>query len=186
VWFTNSGTCIPYIPLGHRQPSFIGRVAAAGANITALFTYGQEGITAGPDGTLWFRRTGSVNRMTTAGRFYFRPIAVLITMHLAVGGGIVPGPDAALWFTDDGYIGRVTTAGVVTEYPAAVGTGIAAGSDGAIWFTGPAIGRITTTGTVTTFPQPQLGPDRFPLRPLGFSFAAGALDPLKRPLRWAC
>ena len=78
------------------------------------------GITAGPDGALWFTNdgTGSIGRITTAG---------VVTNYTAPAStdpdGITAGPDGALWFTNAGNdsIGRITTAGVVTNY---TGTGI--------------------------------------------------------------
>jgi virginiamycin B lyase len=115
-----------------------------------------QGITAGPDGALWFTNEGgySIGRITTTG---------VITNYTGTGiaspGGITAGPDGALWFTNEGNnsIGRITTAGVITNY---TGTGIAspggitAGPDGALWFTNfgnNSIGRITTAGVVTNY-----------------------------------
>jgi streptogramin lyase len=74
------------------------------------------GITAGPDGALWFVEEGTsqIGRITTAG---------VVTDHYPVTTGarssvspldqITLGPDGALWFTQprDNQIGRITTAG---------------------------------------------------------------------------
>jgi streptogramin lyase len=112
------------------------------------------GITAGPDGALWFTNNhgNSIGRITTSGK---------VTTYTGTGidgpEGITAGPDGALWFTNfsNNSIGRITTSGTVTNY---TGTGIdepdgiTAGPDGALWFTnGDSIGRITTSGTVTDY-----------------------------------
>jgi streptogramin lyase len=119
------------------------------------------GITAGPDGALWFTNYGnnSIGRITTSGT---------VTTYTASGishpQDITVGPDGALWFTDfgGGGIGRITTSGTFTEYfPSNVDgpTAITAGPDGALWFTeeggdgGALIGRITTSGTYTDYFQ---------------------------------
>ena len=115
------------------------------------------GITAGPDGAMWFTDFDSgVGRMTTGGA----------VTQFSVGGnpeGIVTGPDGNLWFADIGFsqIGRITTSGTVTRYPVAGGTAqIIVGPDGALWFTDQSankIGRITTAGAVTEFSMPASG-----------------------------
>jgi streptogramin lyase len=111
-----------------------------------------EGITAGPDGALWFTNYGnnSIERITTTGK---------ITIYTGTGidepEGIAAGPDGAPWFTNYGNdsIGRISTTGTVTNY---TGTGIdepegiTAGPDGALWFVDEGnntIGRISTTAT---------------------------------------
>ena len=83
---------------------------------------GPAGITAGPDGALWFTNNycnNSIGRITTTG---------IVTNYTGIGisnpAGIAAGPDGALWFTNDAWsnsIGRITTAGTVTNY---TGTGI--------------------------------------------------------------
>ena len=124
-----------------------------------------NGITAGPDGALWFTEsypdTSKIGRITTSG---------LITEYPAPTPqsdpwGITAGPDGALWFTEAvGHkIGRITTAGLINEYPIpnTVNSGpygITAGPDGALWFTlsgsHSRIGRITTGGVITEYPTP--------------------------------
>lgn len=56
------------------------------------------GLTAGPDGALWFTEPGAlkIGRMTTAGAVQE------FTLPSAVQDpdGIVAGPDGNLWFTD--------------------------------------------------------------------------------------
>jgi streptogramin lyase len=137
---------------------------------------GVDGITAGPDGNLWFTeagvdRVGNVNTtLATINEF-----STGITAG-AAPAGIAAGPDGALWFTESGLnqIGRITTAGTVTNEFALTGTdpeGITAGPFGTLWFAengSDQFGRITTAGMVTeSGPQavgsgPQgitLGPD---------------------------
>jgi len=113
------------------------------------------GITAGPDGNLWFtENTGNkIGRITTSG--------VITEFAVPTSGsspfGITKGPDGNLWFTEFfgvGKIGRITTAGVViNEFPIPTGLsrpeGITAGParTASVWFTevmGNKIGKITT------------------------------------------
>ena len=114
------------------------------------------GITAGPDGALWFTETDKIGRITTAG---------VITEYPALTAGgsalhdITVGPDGALWFTELNKIGRITTAGAITEYPLPMAcsynpVSITAGPDGALWFAwdcNGTIGRMTTAGVVTLY-----------------------------------
>lgn len=122
-----------------------------------------EGITAGPDGNLWYTSFNSnrVGRITPAGT-----VAEVEAGSAPNGGpvGITAGPDGNLWYTlkNSGRIGRVTPAGFVIEFAAGstatVGPeGIAAGIDGNLWFTqrfAGRIGRITPEGVVTEFTLP--------------------------------
>ncbi len=124
-----------------------------------------EGITAGPDGALWFTEgRGQIGRLTTSGQLReFRLPAVVSTPW-----GITAGPDGALWFTEyeANSIGRITTSGHVREVyvtkPSdsptnALPRGITTGPDRALWFAeygGNAIGRITTSGQLHDFPLP--------------------------------
>ena len=126
-------------------------------NFTGTGIDEPDGITAGPDGALWFTNpaNNSIGRITTSGT---------VTNYTGTGiddpDGITAGPDGALWFTNfnNNSIGRITTSGTVTNY---TGTGIdepdgiTAGPDGALWFTNVgnnlSIGRITTSGTVTNY-----------------------------------
>ena len=120
------------------------------------------GITAGPDGNVWFAESagsGGIGRITSAG--------VITEFTAGISGqaeGIALGPDGNLWFTEPSQekIGRITPSGAITEFSVPSGllssakpAGIAAGRDGNLWFTisssQGAIGRITPTGTVTEF-----------------------------------
>src|SRR5262249_1031490 len=122
---------------------------------------GAPGITAGPDGAIWFTEANNnIGRMTTAG---------VVTHEFSIptadsgAGYITAGPDGALWFVETAAnkIGRITTAGVIMEFPVPTANsgleGIAAGPDGALWFAeqfGNKIGRITTAGMITEFLVP--------------------------------
>jgi virginiamycin B lyase len=123
------------------------------------------GITAGPDGNVWFTEpaTGVVGRITPAGQVTEFPTPV------SNPGAITAGPDGNLWFTggsllNDPSIGRITPAGQVTKFdlPDRLGvpSGIAAGPDGNLWFTeriylsGEVVGQITPAGQLTEFTIP--------------------------------
>jgi virginiamycin B lyase len=112
------------------------------------------GITAGPDGALWFlaEGTSTVYRMTTAGTLD-PPAGFPVTItgsdsSLNTLDQITLGPDGALWFTQprDNEIGRITTGGAITEYrlpdPLDQPEGITPGPDGALWFSAVGIGKI--------------------------------------------
>ena len=121
-------------------------------NYTGTGISAPYGITAGPDGALWFTNQGkySIGRITTS-----ETVTHYTGTSISNPGGITVGPDGALWFVNAGNstIGRITTAGVVTNY---TGTGISnpnditVGPDGALWFVNAGnstIGRITTAVT---------------------------------------
>jgi virginiamycin B lyase len=118
------------------------------------------GITAGPDGALWFTEqqdaTGRIGRITVTG-------AITEFGDPGVYGGITTGPDGALWFVRryPDLIGRITSLGDITDYfPLREGSrpqAITVGPDGALWFTEygtSKIGRITTDGIITEFGIP--------------------------------
>ena len=111
------------------------------------------GITAGPDGNLWFTEAGGnrIGRITPAG------VITEFSAGLTAGGGldlITAGPDGNLWFTENcgNRIGVITPAGVIVELsiPTVFSSpgGITAGPGG-IWFAesgGNKIGRVRVTG----------------------------------------
>ena len=118
------------------------------------------GITAGPDGNLWFTENlgNKIGRITPAGTItefssVFAPFSGL--------NGITAGPDGNLWFTEvlANKVGRITPAGTITEFSTGLTAnstplGITAGPDGNLWFTETSankIGQITPTGTITEF-----------------------------------
>ena len=122
------------------------------------------GITAGPDGAMWFCEdaAGKVGRITIVGATSEYPIPT------STGGcGIITaGPDGNLWFTEDlgGKIGKLTVAGAFTEFALSNSSstpfGITVGPDSALWFTESTnnkIGRISTGGAISEFPVPTSG-----------------------------
>jgi virginiamycin B lyase len=123
-----------------------------------------QGITDGPDGTLWFTELSSssegipevnIGQITTGAKISeYTDTACDNRPYSCVGRGgeydgeydgeyvITAGPDGALWFTEQlGFIGRITTSGSIMVYSLPYGSsfenGIAAGPDGALWFTEP-------------------------------------------------
>src|SRR5262249_11093464 len=121
------------------------------------------GITAGPDGNLWFTELSgnNIGRITPAG--------VITEFPLQTAGvqpwGITAGPDGNIWFTEGaGRIGKITTTSpnTITEFTVGTGTGrglrgIATGPDGNLWFAetfGSRIGQITPAGVITEFSTP--------------------------------
>jgi hypothetical protein len=87
----------------------IGRITPSGV-ITEFrllaSRFGATGITAGPDGNLWFTEdhTDQIGRITPSG--------VITEFRILTGGAwatdITVGPDGNLWFTEGGKIGRTT------------------------------------------------------------------------------
>ncbi len=126
------------------------------------------GITAGPDGNLWFTELdvniGQINPTTHAITEFPLP-----TSAISDGAGITAGPDGNLWFTeaDGNKIGMINpTTHAITEFPLPTAGsdpyGITAGPDGNLWFTessitshGGQIGMINpTTHAIAEFPLP--------------------------------
>jgi streptogramin lyase len=110
------------------------------------------GLTAGPDGNLWFADTGTstIGRISPDGQHIS-----IFSSGLTAGSqpqGITAGPDGNLWFTETvaTKIGMITTTGQITEFSqglsaASQPVGITLGPDGNLWFTEYAsnkIGRI--------------------------------------------
>jgi virginiamycin B lyase len=118
------------------------------------------GITAGPDGSMWFTEVkgNRIGRVTQAG------LLTELDIPTAASGptGIAVGPDGNLWFTEQAAnrIGRLSApVGPFAEFVVpTVASGpfwITAGPDGALWFTereADRIGRITTSGEIEEFP----------------------------------
>jgi streptogramin lyase len=162
LWFTWDGQAVPFV-LSHG----ISRITPAGV-VTDFIVPRAAGITAGPDGAVWFTEGASawlsegglarIGRITTTG--------AVSEFALPAGSaptGIVAGPDGNLWFTESSgnKIGRMTTTGAVTEFPIPTPgsrpMNITSGPDGNLWFTeevGNKIGRITAAGVITEFPIP--------------------------------
>jgi len=151
LWFTLEGK------------NTIGRITTGGTitQFPGAAADHPTGITAGPDGNLWYVATGhhgAVVRMTPTGT------TTQFTAGLTSDGApqsIALGPDGNLWFTEPAKkrIGRITPYGAITEYGVGALAGtpreITAGPDGNLWFTEngsvPAIGRITPAGVITEY-----------------------------------
>ena len=147
--------------------SSLPALAAAGTVTEFNVPGGVFGITAGPDGNLWFTGAGAIGRITPSGTITEFPVPG------SAPGAITAGPDGNLWFLDNGTgkIGRITTGGSFTEFPVPTASTlqrITAGPDGNLWFTEDVlsntghnnkidgkIGRITTGGSITEFPLPK-------------------------------
>src|SRR5262249_50703404 len=130
--------------------------------ITEFPTAGSspEGISAGPDGNLWFtefngNNVGMINPATHAIAEFPVPLAS------AGPRDTTAGPDGNVWFTEEsaGYkIGMINPAThAITEYPVPYANsssmGIAAGPDGNVWF----IDRGTNSIGVDYLYQQNLG-----------------------------
>jgi streptogramin lyase len=126
------------------------------------------GITAGPDGRVWFAEQGATCKNVAAispssGSIVEYPVPASNAQPF----GITPGPDGALWFTgiSPPAVGRITTAGKITLFSLAPSTQlvpylIATGGDGDLWFTSGysnKIGRMTTSGQATSYTAPVSG-----------------------------
>jgi streptogramin lyase len=168
VWFTAPvGVGIPE-RADSASAGKIGRITPTGAITEYKLPYGSDpyGITAGPDGNLWFTETihrpparlSAIGRITPTGTITEYPLPAGNDFsplgELANGSPnrIAAGPDGNLWFTGWGnQIGRITPTGTITQYPTS-GGGIAAGPDGNLWFTAyDKIGRITPSGAIAEY-----------------------------------
>jgi streptogramin lyase len=134
------------------------------------------GITAGPDGALWFTDPAGgnsfVGRITTTG-----VVTEYAAPNLNSNATIVTGPDGDLWFNAGSSLARITASGVVTSFSAPGNfnqiAGLTPGPNGSVWFTEeedgstvgeqPAVGAISPAGVMSLFPIPQgttLDPNR--------------------------
>jgi virginiamycin B lyase len=139
-----------------------------GSACSGCGTASLSGITAGPDGNVWFFDVGQnlLGRVTPAGSI--TQFAVPATG--AGSEGIVGAPDGNVWMVARGsmngpdWILKVSPAGVVTRYPLANGVGaegITWGPDGNVWFTEfwvQKVVRMTPAGVMTEFPIPNPNP----------------------------
>lgn len=112
------------------------------------------GITAGPDGNLWFTgfNSNTIGRITPTGGVMEFPIPTAESAPLE----IAVGPDGALWFTQNAAerVARITPEGRITEFavtnlssPYAI-----ARSGDALWIsqhTGGALNRVSAEGAIT-------------------------------------
>ncbi|MBV8654856.1 MAG: hypothetical protein JO160_02355 [Candidatus Eremiobacteraeota bacterium] len=134
MWFSEDGT------------ARIGRVGPEGQlrTYTGLMYESKyndipNGVTAGPDGNLWW--TALASNAIWATNLHGRVVHVYtVPTAGSQPWGIATGRDGALWFTEAAgdKIGRVTTAGAFSEYPLptpyAHPQGIARNRDGSLWF----------------------------------------------------
>ena len=170
----------------------IGRISPATGQITEFPVFNSQktgqlpktqkiflfGITAGPDGALWFvanccdptGQTGYIGRITTDGRINLFPVAKGTSPTV----GITTGPDGNLWFPAtnitcgnknqlcgqryQGYIERMSSIGQITgvfPIPTTYSdpSRIVTGPDGNLWFTEQ--GAVGANGSLQpTFPAP--------------------------------
>ena len=120
----------------------------------------KTGITAGPDGSVWFVSSTDdrVGRLDSKGQFTF--VTLSKTDAADDPSAITLGPDGNLWFLRASEVGYVTPSGQVQEFPIAgpplgAPNAIVAGSDGSIYFTGQNyLARVSMTGEITRFPFP--------------------------------
>ena len=132
------------------------------------------GITAGPDGALWFTEEtdNKIGRMTTGGVVTNE---IPIPTPTSLPAEITVGPDSKLWFTEFGAdkIGRVDdltttvdfTIPGLSDQPDGIVT-----AAGALWFTefgSNQIGRIDISGTVTDEYSTGAGPGDIVVGPDG-------------------
>jgi streptogramin lyase len=187
LWFTevnvhNPGTDQPTSQPPVFEPTHhaifggqIGRISTSGTVTEFALPTGADpngtprGITAGPDGNLWFTERDAsdrpaIGRLTPGGAYtqFAAPFSLFNQ-----SGSITVGPDGALWFTEPeypAYIGRITTSGSVTEPALVIDTSgprdIAVGGDGNLWITqydqmfgnSASLTRLTPAGVATRFP----------------------------------
>jgi streptogramin lyase len=139
-----------------------------------------QGITAGPDGNLWFtesasNKIGMINPTTMAITEFTIPTANAQPYDIAAG------PDGNLWFTEyaGNKIGRINpTTHAFTESSAlptanSQPDGIAAGPDGNLWFTEYGNNKVSKINPVTmavteyTVPTATSLPDKIAMGPDG-------------------
>ncbi|MBA2287349.1 MAG: protein kinase [Ktedonobacteraceae bacterium] len=134
------------------------------------------GITAGPNGNLWFTEDygNKIGRISPSGTI----TEFLIPTAQSYPIEITAGPDGNLWFTEGigNKIGRISPNGTITEFHIPTSHshpyGITAGPGGNLWFTeinSNKIGRISSNGTITEFhiPTAQSGPEGITAGPDG-------------------
>ena len=107
----------------YRTHAKVSRAGSAAASLVL----DPSGITAGPNGALWFTNAGVPNGGGAEAIGQIDPATGAITNYTIPGvpeaETITAGPDGALWFTEEAAdgtpsIGRITTSGAVTLYTA--------------------------------------------------------------------
>lgn len=102
-----------------------GEITPAGKSTIFSVDGFPGGLTAGPDGAVWFTDGGQIGRITTSGQasyfaipdYYSGGFPLSVTADF-----IAAGSDGNLWFTasdsdDDPLIGRITPGGSITFFP---------------------------------------------------------------------
>ncbi len=129
----------------------IGRITSSG-KITE-FRLGVQpfgGITAGPEGDLWFGTFGAIGRLS--------PSSGKVTLFRRGGvgeGPVITGPDGRIWFSERyGRIGRITAGGRFShiDLPGARNgrvNGLAVAPDGSVWYTAQASAHPGVVGKVS-------------------------------------
>ncbi len=178
VWFTEFSaigriTVLGELPTGGERVETHARVIRTGAIVEfpiESFDTEPRGITTGPDGNLWFTKSGpnsGIGRITPSGEIAQFSEGIV---HSATGSSpseITVGADRNLWFTDGltGRIGRLTTDGAITEFSTETEysepTGIAAQGD-VIWFTEREANRIGWIRARARIVSSPLGPTGLP------------------------
>jgi virginiamycin B lyase len=186
LWFTEDA---PRVNKAGKSSTVHGLGRASTAGGMSHFLWPDEevrspaGVTAGPDGNMWFSLEETFPRPpdpTSSTRFAIgrvTPAGALTTFPAPQVYEMTKGPDGALWFVNPDVIGRISMAGSVTnEYPlpdrSTRPNSIALGPDGNLWYaavTGQdfgshsnnpgvgSIGRVTPAGVITEFPVPSPG-----------------------------
>lgn len=132
------------------------------------------GITAGPDGNVWFaeQAASKLGKLTTGGSFteYTVPTAGSSPQRITTG------PDGNLWFTEGGgwcigcsqpnpgtsgigKVGKVTTSGSFTEYNIPTSSGdpemivAAPAGDSSLWFVEENLSKVAKVSTAGVFTE---------------------------------
>jgi streptogramin lyase len=179
VWFDETYEVPPEGP--GDTPSFPGqmvRMNRQGDLTVVAQRMRPSGLTAGPDGSIWFTGFYKIGRIAPDGTVSEFPLPngensdEKFVFH---DGPLVVGADGNVWFSgargfrredgsavgDEPIIGRLTPTGELTEFDLPPEGGhpirLTNGPDGNVWFTEPAsnrVSRITMAGQIQAFPLP--------------------------------
>ena len=141
-----------------RGDNFVGEITPAGTFTEYSTPFSGFGITAEPDGNIWFTayHGDAVGKVTPSG-------IVTTYSNLDQGDyrGLISGPGGDLWVSEVSHnkILEFNTQGqkVATFSVSHESYGLTVGPDGNVWFgenDGNNIGRLTPQGTVTEFAIP--------------------------------
>lgn len=100
---------------GSSTQNLIERITPTGTITPFLVPSTPYGITAGPDGNLWFAEStaNKIARMTPNFSFTEFPMPT----PNAFPSFVTAGPDGNVWFFDANGVGRITPTGIITEFP---------------------------------------------------------------------